>query len=80
MQEREILEAAKLLDDSDIRSRLQFSPCQQNFIEIVAAHRKKVTNVHLSRALDMILRASLAQLSVLGSDSRYKASLKAVVL
>jgi hypothetical protein len=80
MQEREILELAKLLADSDVTSRLQFKPCQQNFMELVKGLRPKVTNIHLARALDAILGASLAQLRVLGSDSKYKAAVKAVVL
>jgi hypothetical protein len=80
MQEREILQVAKLLTDSDVASRLQFKACQQNFHELVAGLRPRVSNVHLARALDMILQASFVQLRVLGSDSRYKTSVQAVVL
>jgi hypothetical protein len=80
MQEGEILQVAKLLADSDITSRLQFKACQQNFQQLVGGLRQKVSNIHLARALDMILKATLVQLRVLGSDSRYNAAVKAVVL
>jgi hypothetical protein len=80
MQEREIWEVAKLLGDADVASRLQFKPCQDNFRELVAGLRQKVTNVHLARAVDTILGVPSAQLRVLGSDSRYRSAVQAVVL
>lgn len=80
MQEREILQVAKLLADSDVSSRLQFKVCQQNFQELVAGLQPRVSNVHLARALEMIVKASLAQLRTLGSDSRYKMGVQSAVL
>jgi hypothetical protein len=80
MQEREILEVTKLLADADITSRLQFAACQANFRQLVEGLRPRVTNIHLARALDMILESPLAQLRVLGSDSRYKSAVQAIVL
>jgi hypothetical protein len=60
MQEREILEVAKLLADADITSRLQFTACQANYRQLVEGLLPKVTNIHLARALDMILESPLA--------------------
>jgi hypothetical protein len=80
MQEREILEAARLLWDGDIASRLQFSACQQNFRHIITTFRTKVTNLHLARALDMILGVPPAQLRSFGSDTRYRTAVQSVVL
>jgi hypothetical protein len=80
MQEREVLEVARLLGDGDVASRLQLAACQQNFRQLVAALRPKATNVHLARALDMILQAPLTQLRSLGSDSRYRTAVQSVVL
>jgi hypothetical protein len=80
MQEREILEVARLLGDGDIASRLQFAACQTNFRRVIGSLRPKATDDHLARALDMILQAPLTQLRVLGSDSRYRAAVQSAVL
>jgi hypothetical protein len=80
MQEREILEAARLLADGDIASRLQFPPCERNFRQIMSTFRPKVTNVHLARAMDMILQAPPTRLRSLGSDTRYRTAVQSVVL
>jgi hypothetical protein len=79
-QEREILEAASLLGDGELTSRLPFTVCQQNFCENITAFRTKVSNVHLARALDMILTSTTAQLPSLGSDTRYRTAVRSVVL
>ncbi len=80
MQEREILEVAKLLGDGEVASRFQFPSCVHNFKRLVERLRPKVSNVHLASALDMISGVPQPQMRVFGSDQRYRLAVQAVVL
>jgi hypothetical protein len=80
MQEREILEVAKLISDSDFSSKLQFGPCCSNFADLLTIFRAKVGNTHLARALDMIINDEKKHWRVLGNETRYKRAVDAVVL
>lgn len=79
MQEREIFEFVKLLQDSDVISRVQFNMCVTNFRELANNFYSKVTNVHLQRALQAIISGRV-KLSDLGNDKRYISEIEAVKL
>ncbi|MER2079427.1 hypothetical protein [Psychrobacillus psychrotolerans] len=56
--EEQIIEFVKLLQDSDMRSRLQFSTCSVNYKELAVNFLPKVTRIPLKKILEVITNSN----------------------
>ncbi|WP_053217776.1 hypothetical protein [Virgibacillus senegalensis] len=71
-KEQQIIEFVKLLNDSDVKSRLQFSSCAKNYKRLANEFLPRVTNLALQSTLEMIVGSSEKKLSKLGNETEFK--------
>lgn len=75
-KEEQIREYIKLLGDSDVNSRLQFSSCAKNFKEIASEFLPRVTNIGIQNVLQIIIDSSTKKIDKLGKETEFRSLLK----
>lgn len=76
--ETQISEFAKLINDSDIKSRLQFFSCAQSFKELVEKLKPRVANPNLSRVLQYLESTTTTNLQIVSNETSFKQLLKTI--
>ncbi|PGF06126.1 hypothetical protein COM59_26305 [Bacillus pseudomycoides] len=75
----QILEFVKLLKDSDVTSRLQFTSCAQNFISLAQEFIPKTVDINLNKLLEMISKSTYKNVGKLGQDTQFNVFLQKVI-
>lgn len=70
--EPHIREFVQLLNDSDVRSRLQFSSCSNRFKILVEQFEPRVTDINLKQALEYLKNTSNNIYQKLEKDTKFK--------
>lgn len=71
-KEKQIVKFIKTLNDSDVRSRLQFTTCAENYKALTQEFSPRVTNPSVIRALETITNSSIRKLSKLANETEFK--------
>lgn len=71
-KEKQIIEFTKTLNDSDMKSRLQFSTCAENYKKLAQDFLPRITEPSLIRVLENIINSSIKRLSKLSNETEFK--------
>lgn len=71
-KEKQIIEFIKTLNDSDVKSRLQFSICAENYKKLAQDFVPRITEPSLIRLLETIINSSIERLSKVSNETEFK--------
>lgn len=71
-KEEQIVKFVKILNDSDMRSRLQFIECAENYKVLAQEFLPRVTNISVIKALETIINSSVKKLNKLSNETGFK--------